>query len=158
MKDHRGHGRTNYLIALLYQAQLNRLILFTMLENYDAGSNHIVESIPRNIRDMALWEHFPRLLFIQPDCWNENKKDHHVVYWRADLMERVIGGRWGLLPDWTYSCYIDQTFITTICRLKTHDAIALLNVQVQHSQWCNKNIMVTTMHNFINWSGLCETN
>ena len=74
-KSQRGHGMKVKVVGLLEHLIQNRLSLFTMTEEHETGSNHIIESLHRFLVRKRSEGAQPPKPFIQLDnCSRENKK------------------------------------------------------------------------------------
>lgn len=157
-KDQRGHGLKVHLIGLLKHGATNQLHLYTMTENHETGSNHIVEVVHRFLNKQGQEGPLPRKLFVQVDnCVRENKNKYFLGYleWlvRRQVFESI---EVGFLPVGHTHSDVDQAFSTTAERLRHYDAITIYDMEDQLSTCYNSQTIVTSLKEVANWSGLCE--
>ena len=127
LKTSKGEGLKVHLIGALQHLPLNRLRLFTMTDDHETGSNHIVECLHRFINDVGRGGCLPRTLFVQLDnCVRENKNHYLLAYIDALVRWSVFDCiEVGFLPIGHTHCDVDQEFSSTSDRLKYHDACLL---------------------------------
>lgn len=73
------------LLGLLRRKKPNKLHLFTMTEEHETGTNHIVKVLHRFRTDLNSYKRLQRTLFIQVDhCTRENKNKY--IYWYEETL------------------------------------------------------------------------
>lgn len=158
VKDSRGHGIRVHLIGLLQHEKENRLHLFTMTDEHETGSNHMIEACHRFINDKARDGKLPSTFFVQLDnSRRENKNKYSLSYFESLV-------RWGVfkvveisfLPIGHTHCDVDQCFSTTSHRLRHNDAVTMSNLHEQLSKCFNRHTVVSAMKECVNFSGLCD--
>ena len=127
IKGVNGVGIKVHLIGLLEHAFRSGLQLYTMTDEHQKGSNHIIEVIHRFIDRKAAKGPLPKKLFVQMDnCTRENKNRFVMSYFDALIRWGVFDEiQVGFLPVGHTHCDIDQAFSSTSSRLETHDAVTL---------------------------------
>ena len=161
IKGVNGFGMKVHLIGLLQHAQRHVLNLFTMTDEHQKGSNHIIEVVHRFLNRKATEGPLPKKLFIQMDnCTRENKNKFVMSYLDALVRWGVFDEiEAGFLPVGHTHCDVDQAFSSTSNRLDTHDAITLEDMHNELRTCYNENTVVVAMKQVVNWRGLCdETN
>jgi len=116
VKGSNGDGLKVHLIAVLQHLTVNQLSLYTMTNDHDKGSNHIVECIHRFINNVARDGQLPRYLFVQLDnCIRENKNHYLLAYLDALVRWNVFDCiEVGFLPEGHTHCDVDQSFSSRI--------------------------------------------
>lgn len=158
VKDDRGHGLKVSLVGILQHGQPNKLNLFTMTENHEKGSNHIVEAIHRCINQRFRDGFLPKHFFVQFDnCVSENK-NHFVFSYFDYLMDMNVFDsiEVGFLPVGHTHCDIDQCFSSTSNCLRQNDAVNLNELQSLLCKSNAENTEVRSMNQVANWSKLCS--
>lgn len=158
-KNTSGHSIKIKLVGVLEHGSSKSLSLYVMTEEFETGSNHIIEAIHRTLQKKSLAApKFPPVLYIQLDnCVRENKNRFTLAY-----LECLVA--WGVfaevqasfLPIGHTHADIDQTFSCTSGRLKTHDAITLSDLMKELKLSYTPSPTVTEMTNVVNFSGLCR--
>ncbi len=158
VKSVRGHSLKVKLVGLLHHQTPNNLHLFTMTEEHETGSNHIVETIHRFINTQQALASLPREFYVQLDnCSRENKNHYLMAYLESlvawDVFDVVEAS---FLPVGHTHEDIDQIFSVTSSRLRVNDAVTLSDLHFQLSQTLGGRTRVTEMKRVLNWSGLCS--
>lgn len=157
-KEQRGVGIKIHLIGVLQHRSLNRLSLYTMTDEHQTGSNHVVEAMHRCINDLSKEGPLPKNLHLQLDnCSRENKNRFLFSYLQALVSWGVFRSiEAAFLPVGHTHCDVDQAFSCTSTRLKLNDAITMEDMNHQLRQCYNGITSVTSMKEVANWSGLCQ--
>lgn len=157
-KDVTGHALKVRLIGLLEHSTPNRLHLYTLTEEHETGSNHIVESLHRFINDRNVRSPLPPLLYVQLDnCTRENKNRYFLgfvdclVSWGVFESVEV-----GFLPVGHTHEDIDQAFSCTSSTLRNVDAITLNDLHARVKLVYNDQTCVSHMKYVANWKELCN--
>ena len=158
VKSVRGHSIKVKLIGVIHHSIPNKIQLFTMTEDHETGSNHIVETLHRFVNMQHSKGPLPRTLYIQLDnCSRENKNHFLMAYLESLVAMRVFDVvEAGFLPVGHTHEDIDQAFSVTSSRLRVNNAITLSDLHYQLSQTHNGMTKVNHMKRVINWSGLCS--
>lgn len=157
-KDQRGESLKVKVVGVLEHKVKNKLLLLTMTDDYESGSNHIIESLHRYFIQRDTEGHFPETLFVQFDnCTRENKNKYTMAYLESlvswGMFKEVIAA---FLPVGHTHEDIDQAFSCTSRRLRTNDAITLEDLQSELKHVYNEETKVISMEKIANFSGLCE--
>ncbi len=157
-KDQKGLSLKLKLIGLLEHEVQNVLHIFTMTEEHETGANHIIECLHRFINSRKRKGSLPRKFFVQMDnCSRENKNRYVFSYLEAlvalDIFDVVEAG---FLPKGHTHEDVDQCFSQLSGRLKTRDAITVLDMHRELSHVNKGHTEVCHLKRLVNWSGLCE--
>lgn len=158
-KDARGHSLKVKVVGVLEHGKPHRAHLMTLTEDHETGANHIVEAVHRFLSLRRERGPIPPVLYIQLDnCSRENKNRYFLGYVEylvaCGVFERA---EVSFLPVGHTHEDIDQVFSCTSNRLRSHDAITLLDMHKQLRTVFNEHTEVLHMKYVANWSGLCET-
>lgn len=158
VKDQRGHGLKIHLIGVLQHLSPNQLRLFTMSDEHETGSNHVVEVLHRLINELASMGKMPKTLFIQLDnCVRENKNHFFLAYVDSLIHWKILDHvEVSFLPVGHTHSDVDQAFSSTSDMLRHNDAITISDIHDLLSKCYNSHTRVTSLSSVINWSGLCE--
>lgn len=155
VKSTTGNAMKVRLIGALEHGQPNKLLLMTLTEEYETGANHIIQAL-----HVCLNKHegkLPEVLYLQLDnCTKENKNRFFFSFLEFLVQNGTFKQIFvGFLPVGHTHEDIDQAFSRTADRLRSNDAVTLLDMKSQLQTVYNSRTFVTEMDSVINWSGLC---
>ena len=115
------------LIGFLQHLVPNRLQLFTMTEEHETGSNHIIDALHRLLKDLRRSGPLPKRPYLQFDNCSREKKNGFIFSYLESLVEIPLFDEIlvGFLPVGQANEDIDQSFSVTSAWLKSTDVITL---------------------------------
>jgi len=154
----KGRGLKVHLIGALEHNVDNILHLFTMTEEHETGSNHIVETVHRFLNDRRDRGKLPPNLFVQVDnCTRENKNQYLMAYMEHLVAASVFQSvEVGFLPVGHTHEDIDQCFSQTSRELDNNNALTLPELHKVVSVVNHGHTKVSHMRRIANWKDLCE--
>ncbi len=157
-KSTKGESLKVHLIGALEHNVENILHLFTMTQEHQTGSNHIVETVHRFINDRRKRGPLPPNLFIQVDiCTRENKNQYFMAYMEYLVASSVFQSvEVGFLPIGHTHEDIDQSFSQTSGQLSRTNAITLSDLHSVVSVVNHGRTRVSHMKRIANWKDLCD--
>lgn len=135
------------------------LSLFAMTEEYETGSNHIVEVVHQTLqRKKDNHGKLPPILFVQVDnCIRENKNRYFMAYFQSLVHLGVFKTvQISFLPIGHTHADIDQTFSSISTHLKINDAVTLPDLLAELEKCYARRVSATELQGIINYSGLCD--
>ena len=127
-KEDRGHKIAIKLVGVLIHGLENELFLFSMVEAFETGANHVIESLHRalQIKKNNIGR-LPPTLFVQADnCTRENKNRFFLGYLEMLVARGVfIEVHFSSLEVGHTHTDVDQSFSCVHRRLDNHTAISL---------------------------------
>ena len=158
-KDDRGHKLKVKVVAALEHGRQKKLNFYLMTEEFETGSNHIIEAIHRTLDAKYLEEgKLPANLYLQLDnCTRENKNRYLFSY--LEILVKIgvfLTVQVSFLPIGHTNEDIDEAFSVAARHLKHSAAHTLAQLIHEINNAYTTNVGVTYMKNFINYTGLCE--
>lgn len=155
-KADKGHKLKVKCVGILEHRPSKKLSLFPMREEFDTGSNHVIEGLHR-VLDLKFQEEgaLPPTMYVQFDnCSRENKNKFFLSYLESLVARGVfLEVQVSFLPVGHTHEDIDQAFSVVARHLKTKDAHTMTELiqDIKHS-W-GKESLVAQMKNVVNYTG-----
>lgn len=158
-KSMRGEKLKVRLIGIKEHLPIPNVFFYLMTEEFETGSNHIVEALHRFLTQKAKNDHLPLVLFVQADnCSRENKNKYFMSYLEMLVaMGVVVEVFVSFLPIGHTHEDIDQVFSRTALHLRSHDAITIEDLSDELSVSYTPKPRVSRIAAVANFSGLCDT-
>jgi len=155
-KAERGHSMKIKLIGLIDHGAINRSHLFLMTEEFETGSNHVVEALHRSLTVKSQTGSLPDTLFLQMDnCTRENKNRFTLSYVEFLVSMGVfLEATVAFLPIGHTHEDIDQLFSRTATHLRIRDAVTIEDLAKELRESYTPTPNVSIMRNIANFSGL----
>lgn len=133
------------LVIVLMHAPFSALRLFNMTETHATGSKTIVESVQRVVNNPFWTGNVLRNLFTVLDTCSRKDKNHFMAY-IGILVRWYVFGEVDviLLPAGHTHSDVDQTFSATSCHLRTHEAVILIDMDIELAKCYNDQQIVTS--------------
>ena len=158
-KEDRGHKIAVKLVGVLMHGVENELFLFSMVEAFETGANHVIESLHRALQiKKNIIGKLPPTLFVQADnCARENNNRFFLGY-----LEMLVAR--GVFVEVHFSCLevghthtdVDQSFSCVHRRLDNHTALSLSEFHDQLRRCYSPPPHVEELERVANFSKQCQ--
>ena len=162
-KSSTGHAMKMSVVGVLEHraGKTKHLWLFTMTEDFETGSNHVIEAIHRwlQCKTEECNGQLPATLFVQVDnCSRENKNKYFMAFMEMLVARGIFQSVYvSFLPVGHTHEDIDQAFSCTSRFLRVHEAITPMELVQCLKQSYNPAPTVMEMKTTANFSGLLES-
>lgn len=160
-KEDKGHKIAVKIVGVLMHGVENDLYLFSMVEGFETGANHVIESLHRALdRKKRKLGMLPPTLFVQADnCTRENKNRFFLGYLEMLVARGVfVEVQMSSLEVGHTHTDVDQAFSCVHRRLDCHAAFSLDQLHRQLKKCFTPAPHVEELSRIVNFSKQCETN